>query len=159
MAANPMTELSFKIARLDELSGRELHAMLAQRERVFIVEQNCPYQDADEYDLVSWHLACHADGRIAAYLRIVDAGHKYTEASIGRVLSVKEYRGLGLGKQLMQEALKRFDVLYPDQGIRISAQSYLLEFYKDFGFKPVGGEYLEDGIPHTEMLRAFGAAG
>jgi ElaA protein len=107
--------------------------------------------------MVSWHLACYSDGQLAAYLRIVDAGHKYAEPSIGRVLTVMEYRRLGLGKRLMQEAISRFEALYPYQDIRISAQSYLLEFYKDFGFKPVGGEYLEDDIPHTEMLRSFGA--
>jgi ElaA protein len=152
-----MAETHFKLSRIDGLSARELHAILAQRERVFIIEQNCPYQDADDYDLVCWHLACYCDGQLAAYLRIVDAGHKYAEASIGRVLTVKEYRGLGLGKQVMQEAIGRFEALYPGQAIRISAQSYLLDFYRGFGFEAVGGEYLEDGIPHTEMLRAFGA--
>ncbi len=147
----------FKLSRIDELSARELHAILAARERVFIVEQNCPYQDADDYDQVSWHLACYSDGQLAAYLRIVDAGHKYAEPSIGRVLTVKEYRGTGLGRQLMQEAISSFEAMYPYQDIRISAQSYLLDFYQSFGFKPVGGEYLEDDIPHIEMLRAFGA--
>jgi ElaA protein len=153
-----MPETRFSWSRIDELSAQELHAILAQRERVFIIEQNCPYQDADDYDLVSWHLACYCDGQLAAYLRIVDAGHKYAEPSIGRVLTVMEYRGLGLGKQLMQEAIGRFEALYPGQGIRISAQSYLLDFYKYFGFKPLGDEYLEDDIPHTEMLRVFGTA-
>lgn len=157
MTTDPKTELSFRILRIEELSARELHAILAQRERVFIIEQNCPYQDADDYDLVSWHLACYSGGKLAAYLRIVDAGHKYAEASIGRVLTVKEFRGFGLGRVLMQEAINRFEALYPDQGIRISAQSYLLDFYQSFGFRPVGDEYLEDGIAHTEMLRAFGA--
>ena len=142
----------FKLSRIDELSARELHAILAQRERVFIIEQDC-----DSYDLVSWHLSCYSDGQLAAYLRIVDAGHKYAEPSIGRVLTVNEYRGTGLGRQLMQEAISRFEAMYPYQDIRISAQSYLLDFYQSFGFKPVGGEYLEDDIPHTEMLRAFGA--
>lgn len=152
-----MAETHFKQSRIDRLSARELHAILAQRERVFVIEQNCPYQDADDYDLVCWHLACYCDGSLAAYLRIVDAGHKYAEASIGRVLTVKEYRGLGLGRQLMQEAISGFEAMYPYQDIRISAQSYLLDFYQSFGFKPVGCEYLEDDIPHTEMLRTFGA--
>ena len=152
-----MAEIHFKLSRIDELSARELHAILAQRERVFIIEQNCPYQDADDYDLVCWHLACYCDGSLAACLRIVDAGHKYAEASIGRVLTVKEYRGLGLGRQLMQEAISGFEAMYAYQDIRISAESYLLDFYQSFGFKPVGAEYLEDDIPHTEMLRTFGA--
>jgi ElaA protein len=154
-----MAETHFKLSRIDELPSRELHAILAARERVFIIEQDCPYQDADDYDMVSWHLACHSGGQLSAYLRIVDAGHKYAEASIGRVLTVKEYRGLGLGKQVMQEAIGRFEALYPGQAIRISAQSYLLDFYRGFGFEAIGGEYREDGIPHTEMLRAFGAGG
>jgi ElaA protein len=152
-----MADLAFRLSRFEALSTHELHGILAARERVFIVEQNCPYQDADDYDQVSWHLAGYSDGQLAAYLRIVDAGHKYQEASIGRVLTVKTYRGLGLGKQLMQEAIRLFEARYPEQGIRISAQSYLLGFYRSFGFQPVGAEYLEDDIPHIEMLRAFGA--
>ena len=152
-----MADLVFRLSRFEALSTLELHGILAARERVFIVEQNCPYQDADDYDRVSWHLACYSDGQLAAYLRIVDAGHKYPEASIGRVLTVKEHRGLGLGKRLMQEALSRFEAQHPNQGIRISAQSYLLDFYRSFGFQAVGTEYLEDDIPHTEMFRAYGA--
>jgi ElaA protein len=153
-----MADLAFRLSRFEALSTHELHGILAARERVFIVEQNCPYQDADDYDQVSWHLACYSDGQLAAYLRIVDAGHKYAEQSIGRVLTVKEYRGTGLGRQLMQEAISSFEAMHPYQDIRISAQSYLLDFYQSFGFKPVGAEYLEDDIPHIEMLRAFGAS-
>ena len=143
----------FTWSRLDDLSARELHTLIAHRERVFIVEQNCPYQDADDYDAVSWHLACYSDGELAAYLRIVDAGYKYPEPSIGRVLTAKPFRGLGLGKELMTEAIRCFDTHYPNQHCRISAQSYLLEFYKSFGFVACSEEYLEDDIAHFEMLK------
>jgi ElaA protein len=153
-----MADIGFKWSRIDDLSARELHTILAHRERVFIIEQNCPYQDADDYDAVSWHLVCYSDGNLAAYLRIVDAGFKYAEPSIGRVLTAKPYRGLGLGKVLMSEAMNCFDSLYPKQNNRISAQAYLLDFYRGFGFEACSDEYLEDDIPHVEMLKVYQAA-
>ena len=150
-----MADIRFFWSRIDDLSARELHAIIAHRERVFIIEQNCPYQDADDFDLVSWHLVCYSDDNLAAYLRIVDAGYKYAEPSIGRVLTAKPFRGLGLGKDLMTEAISQFSTLYPKQSIRISAQSYLLSFYQGFGFEACGDEYLEDDIPHVEMLKSY----
>lgn len=152
-----MADIRFKCSRIDDLSAREMHTIIAHRERVFIIEQNCPYQDADDYDAVSWHLACYSDGELAAYLRIVDAGYKYAEPSIGRVLTAKPYRGLGLGKVLMSEAMSRFNTLYPKQNNRISAQAYLLDFYQGFGFEACSEEYLEDDIPHVEMLKIYQA--
>jgi ElaA protein len=150
-----MADIRFTWSRIDDLSARELHTIIAHRERVFIVEQNCPYQDADDYDAVSWHLACYSDGDLAAYLRIVDAGYKYAEPSIGRVLTAKPYRGLGLGKVLMSEAMNRIHTLYPNQNNRISAQAYLVDFYQGYGFEVCSDEYLEDDIPHVEMLKSY----
>jgi ElaA protein len=146
--------IRFQWSRLEQLSALQFHEIIAARERVFIVEQNCPYPDADGYDVVSWHLTGHVDGRLAAYLRIVDPGHKYSEASIGRVLTASGFRGLGLGKALMDEAIAGAARHYPRHAIRISAQAYLLAFYRGYGFMPVGEEYLEDDIPHIEMLRS-----
>lgn len=143
----------FQWARLEQLSAPQFHEVIAHRERVFVVEQNCPFQDADDYDAVSWHLIGRVDGKLAAYLRITDAGHKYAEASIGRVLTAREFRGQDLGKALMHEALSGMQQHFSKQAIRISAQSYLLKFYASFGFTVIGEEYLEDDIPHFEMLR------
>jgi ElaA protein len=160
-----MSQIHFRWARLQDLSSSELHAVLAAREAVFVVEQNCPYQDADALDNYSWHLIGTVDKALAAYLRVVDPGCKsvhpgafYAEPSIGRVLTAKDYRGLGLGMALMQEGIAGCVRLFPDQGIRISAQSYLLAFYQSFGFTAVGDEYLEDDIPHFEMLRSGNAS-
>lgn len=155
-----MSELAFRWARLHDLTALEWHAVAAAREAVFIVEQCCPYQDADALDAVSWHLLGSVKGELAAYLRIVDPGCKsvhagvyYAEPSIGRVLTATAFRGKGLGRQLMHEGIAECHRQFPGQGIRISAQSYLLNFYRDLGFVTTGDEYLEDGIPHYEMWR------
>ena len=155
-----MTNLHFHWTRLPDMQPAQLHGVLAARESVFIVEQNCPYQDADALDAHAWHLLGTVDGALAAYLRVVDPGRKsvhpgqyYAEPSIGRVLTVKAFRGQGLGLTLMHEGIAGCARLFPGQGIRISAQSYLLGFYQSLGFRKLGGEYLEDGIAHFEMLR------
>jgi ElaA protein len=133
-----------------QLTVPELYAIIALRERVFVVEQNCPYQDADGADPVSHHLWADVDGAIHAYLRIVPAGVKYTEVSIGRVITAPEARGTGLGKTLMQRGL----ALAGAVPVRISAQAHLEKFYVDLGFVRTSDVYDEDGIPHIEMLRA-----
>lgn len=155
-----MPDLQFRWTRLSELTAAQWHTVLAARQAVFVVEQNCPYQDADALDLHSWHLLGEVEGRLAAYLRVVDPGRKsvhpgvyYAEPSIGRVLTTKAFRGLGFGRQLMHEGIVGCERRFPGQGIRISAQSYLLKFYCELGFQVVGEEYLEDDIPHFEMLR------
>lgn len=145
--------IRFRWARLEQLSAIQFHEIIGARERVFIVEQNCPYPDADDYDFACWHLIGKVDGRLAAYLRIVDPGHKYAEASIGRVLTVSAFRGMGMGKLLLDEAIAGLAKHYPGQAIRISAQAYLLDFYTGYGFNAIGDGYLEDNIPHIEMLR------
>lgn len=145
--------ISFQWARLEQLTGAQFHEIIAHRERVFVVEQNCPFLDADEYDAHAWHVIGHVGGQLAVYLRIVDAGHKYAEASIGRVLTAQAFRGRALGKALMHEALTGLAGQFSQQAIRISAQAYLLAFYQSFGFTVIGEEYLEDDIAHYEMLR------
>ncbi len=97
---------TFYWARLEQLDAQQFHEIILNRERVFVVEQQCAYQEADAYDRVSWHLTCRIDGALAAYLRIVDPGHKYPEPSIGRVLTVSQYRGIGLGKALLNRAIE-----------------------------------------------------
>lgn len=147
-------QLDFHWSRLDQLSGAQFHQIIAAREAVFIVEQDCPYQDADDLDQHSWHLRVLSAGELAGYLRIVDPGYKYAEASIGRVLTTAPFRGTGVGQAMMDEALAYTAQHYANPAVRLSGQSYLLRFYRSFGFETVGEEYLEDGIPHFEMLRS-----
>lgn len=133
----------------DELTTRELYAITALRERVFVVEQNCPYLDADGVDLVSRHL-WGEDGQLRAYLRIVPAGAKFAEVSLGRVITAPEVRGSGLGKELMKRGLAAVGAV----PVRIGAQAHLEKFYGELGFVRASDVYDEDGIPHIEMLRA-----
>lgn len=145
-------DLRWRQQSFDELTVRELHAIIALRERVFVVEQRCAYQDADDLDPASTHLwAERHDGTIVAYLRIVPAGARFAEASIGRVVTAMEVRGTGLGRELMRRGIAAVGEGRP---IRISAQSYLGRFYRQFAFERVSAEYDEDGIKHIEMLRA-----
>ena len=141
----------------DELSLNELYEILKIRQAVFVLEQDCAYQDADNLDQVAWHLTGWEEGtykkKIIAYLRVVFPGEKYTEPSIGRVLVATESRKKGLGKKLTAEAIARIAIEYPNSAIRISAQQYLEKFYSEFGFRTVSNPYKEDGIPHIEMLR------
>lgn len=138
----------------DELGARELQRIHMARQQVFVVEQNCVYLDADEADETCWHLAAWRDGtaELLAYARIVPPGVKYAESSIGRVITSAAARGTGLGRELVRRAVDQAQALFPGRGIRISAQAHLARFYAGFGFATVGEEYLEDGIPHIEML-------
>ncbi len=141
-------------SRFAELTLDDLYDALALRCRVFAVEQHCAYQDPDGVDRHCWHLLGRdAAGPLRAYLRLVDPGVKYAEASIGRVVTAPEMRGTGLGRRLMTEGLQRLPGVWPGQAVRISAQSHLQAFYVGFGFTAVGADYLEDDIPHIEMLR------
>jgi len=130
---------------------RELYAITTLRERVFVVEQSCVYLDADGVDPQCRHLwAEDATRAIHAYCRLVPAGVKYAEASIGRVITAPEARGSGLGKELMQRALAALGTV----PIKLGAQAHLEKFYGDLGFVRTSEPYDEDGIPHIEMLRA-----
>lgn len=140
-----------------ELIREELFEIVKVRQAVFVVEQNCAYPDADDLDLVSWHLIGWREdntGRdLVAYLRVVFPGKKYPEPSIGRLLTASLARGTGLGKALICEAIARTASIYAHMPIRISAQRYLEKFYSGFGFETVSEPYEEDGIPHIEMVR------
>ncbi len=139
-------------SRFEDLGMRPLYEILALRCRVFILEQG-PYQDPDGLDLYAWHLQGRDEaGVLQAYLRVVDPGRKYDEPSIGRVITSPEVRGSGAGRGLVREGVARCAQAWPGRAIRISAQAHLRRFYGEAGFEPVGDEYLEDGIPHVEML-------
>lgn len=140
------------------MSADELYEILKVRQEVFVIEQNCIYQDIDELDKTAWHLMAWnlnqpETQKLQAYLRVVFPGCKFKEPSIGRILSVKKVRGTGLGKELLRNVLLRIETEYPNQAIRISAQQHLHKFYALFGFEQVSQPYDEDGIVHIEMLR------
>ena len=144
-------------SRFEGLGLQDLYEALALRQRVFILEQE-PYLDIDGLDQHSWHLLGRPiggdfPGELLMYLRVVDPGRKFEQPSIGRVVVDPKLRGLGLGRVLMAEALKRCADVYPGQGNRISAQSHLIKFYGEFGYAPVGEAYLDDGVPHIDMVR------
>jgi len=146
--------LRWRWCRFDALSVVELQNIYAARQQVFALEQQCIYLDVDGYDEAAHHLAAWAPGERLprAYARLLDPGQKYAEASMGRVLTTVPARGCGLGRELVRRTLAHCGAAWPGQGIRISAQSRLERFYAGFGFVSVGVPYLEDGIPHTEML-------
>lgn len=151
-------QIEWQWSAFAELSLDDLYTILQLRQMVFVVEQACPYLDADGYDNRAWHLLGWAtvnETRIlAAYARIFAPGIKYAESSIGRVITHPQVRGTGLGEALMSEALRRIEQLAPGGAVRIGAQMYLERFYEKAGFLRVSAPYDEDGIPHIEMLRA-----
>ena len=146
--------MNFQWFRFAELGVDNLYDALALRCRVFILEQG-PYLDPDGLDRMSWHLLARDDeGTLQAYLRIVDPGLKYDEPSIGRVITAAEVRGQGIGRALFAEGVRQCEAVWPRRGIRISAQAHLEKLYGSYGFVRVGEPYLEDDIPHLEMLKA-----
>ncbi len=153
-AATSDAALDWQLKPFAALTPAELQAIHMARQAVFVVEQKCPYQDADDYDAPSHHLcgwhATHPE--LLAYLRILAPGAKYAEASLGRVITTQAGRGQGLGKALLRQGLKACRQLYPGHAIRISAQHYLERFYQTAGFHTVSALYLEDSIPHIAML-------
>ncbi len=175
-------DLTFKCVHFSELTVYELYSIMALRQEVFIVEQNCPYLDADGKDLEGFHLLCYANlaknaiytegvldvgfgmsdvgvlptsnpNPLLAYTRLLAKGISYDNyASIGRVINSPKVRGRGVGKQLMAESIRQMARLFPNDAVKIGAQSYLLKFYGSLGFESTGEEYMEDGIPHTSMI-------
>lgn len=156
--------LRWRFSPFDELTPREVHDLYQARIEVFVIEQDCPFQDVDGADPVSWHLlgrspSALGEGRgegsdtLVAYCRLVPPGVKFAEPSIGRVLTTAAVRGTGAGRVLMREALERAEGLWPGRPIRIGAQHRLERFYEEFGFAGASEPYVEDGIPHIEMLR------
>ena len=144
--------MDWSIKKFNELKAEELYEILALRNKVFIVEQECAYLDCDNKDLKSYHLFCTKDRKIIAYLRILEKGVSYDEISIGRVLVEKDYRGYGIAREMLLKAIEFIKNHLKGDTIKIQAQAYLFDFYSNLGFKAVSGEYLEDNIPHIDML-------
>lgn len=149
------SSIVWKIKPFSKLSTEELYQILKIRQEVFIVEQTCYYLDADGYDQQAVHIWAEKEGDILAYSRVFEPGIKYKEASIGRVLTNPNYRKNNLGKILIRFSINTIESRFRTQSIRISAQDYLLRFYSEFGFQDTGKKYLEDDIPHTEMVRVI----
>ncbi|MCW5659417.1 MAG: GNAT family N-acetyltransferase [Burkholderiaceae bacterium] len=141
--------------RFEELGADGVYDMLALRAKVFILEQG-PYLDPDGADRQAWHLLGRDAGSAAllAYLRVLDAGVKFADVSIGRVVVDARLRGRGVGHQLVREGLALCERQWPGQPITISAQSHLQDFYRRHGFQTVSAEYVDDGIPHVDMRRS-----
>ena len=145
-------QLNWIFKKFDELTATELYHIMQLRNEVFVVEQNCVYQDADNKDQKSFHLCGWHDEKLIAYTRIIPQKISYNEASIGRVVTSPAYRKTGLGKQLMIESINSCFRQFNCTAIKIGAQVYLTNFYGSFGFIVCSSQYLEDGIPHIEML-------
>lgn len=134
-----------------ELTTEELYQLLALRSEVFVVEQDCVYQDVDGKDQEALHLMLFDEKVLVAYARIFPAGAYFDKASAGRVVVKSTYRGKKLGVALMKAVINTVKERYNTSEISLSAQTYLKKFYTDLGFQAVGAEYLEDGIPHILM--------
>ena len=145
-------QLHWIIKKFDELTPAELYAIIQLRNEVFVVEQNCVYQDADNKDQKCFHFMGWGGATLVAYTRIIPQGISYTEASIGRVVSSPKYRGTGAGRELMQRSIDNTFKLFNCSSIKIGAQLYLKKFYETLGFVQSSDQYLEDNIPHIEMI-------
>ncbi|MBC3874816.1 GNAT family N-acetyltransferase [Undibacterium flavidum] len=148
-----MQNITWQCCSFSDLTTIQLYTILQARAEVFVLEQNCPYLDPDGADMECQHLmAWTEDQQLAAYLRVVPPGLKFEEASVGRVITSKFARGSGIGKQLLIKGIAACQAAYPGSAIRIGAQHYLEKFYQSFGFVTDSDMYLEDDIPHIEMI-------
>ncbi len=153
-----MIQIDWKIKLFNQLDTDELYELLKLRVDVFVVEQNCPYPEIDGKDRhpETLHLSGKSkDGKLLAYLRILPPGLSFKEVSMGRVVVAKESRGQGISDTLLKIALDQIHQTWPSKNIRIGAQVYLKKFYESHGFEAISKSYLEDGIPHIDMIRRY----
>lgn len=138
----------------NELDPDTLYAFLKLRSDIFVVEQNCPYSDMDGLDPQCLHLCGYdADGELLTYLRLLPPGLKCAHPAIGRLVVARPARGTGLGRRAMTEGLRTCAEHHPGAAVFLSGQQHLQTFYQSLGFRPISEPYLEDGIPHVDMLR------
>ncbi len=147
--------MGWVVKNFNELTNKELHDIFRIRVDVFVVEQNCAYPEVDGKDIQAMHLFKKENDTIIAYARLLPPGVSYVQASIGRVLVDKNYRGKKLGHELIERALVMIQRHLNETTVKIQAQSHLQSFYGSFGFAPISEEYLEDNIPHIDMLLAY----
>jgi ElaA protein len=145
--------IQWLLKKFDELTPHQLYAVLQLRNEVFVVEQNCVFQDADNNDQYSYHLLGFADEKLVAYTRLVPPGEIYEQPSIGRVVTSPGVRGSGAGKELMLRSIDAVYELFGMLQIKIGAQLYLRKFYEGFGFEQTSDVYLEDDIEHIYMIK------
>ncbi len=146
-------EIQWLLKKFEDLTPHQVYAILQLRNEVFVVEQNCVFQDADDKDQDSYHLMGFYQNLLVAYTRIVPPGVIYEQASIGRVVTSPSVRRHGAGKLLMQQSIQSVYELFDKVPIKIGAQLYLKAFYQAFGFEQISEVYLEDGIEHIYMLK------
>jgi len=144
--------MDIRVKKFNELTTTDLYDLMALRMTVFVVEQQCIYQDFDGKDKACAHLLLSLEVQLAAYLRILPSGLSYEEVSIGRVVVSPDFRKRKLGRIIMEKALEYIEEIMSESTVRISAQLYLKDFYEGLGFEACGESYLEDDIPHIEML-------
>lgn len=144
--------IEWSLKSFAELSNIELYKVLQLRSEVFVVEQNCPFQDIDDKDQYANHLCAWQHDKLVAYTRILPPGVSYAEASIGRVANSITVRGSGIGRELMGRSIDVVYQLFGKKSIKIGAQLYLRKFYESFGFTAIGDVYIEDDIEHILML-------
>lgn len=137
----------------EQLSTRQLFDIFRLRQQVFVLEQTCLYPDIDDTDLLALHVSGWVGDDLALYARVIPPEVTYPQASIGRIVTAPAFRGLGFGRTLVQQAIAALERTHGPQAIKIGAQSQLVNFYQRLGFVVVSEEYLEDGIPHIDMLR------
>lgn len=146
-------QIQWVLKKFEALTPYQLYAILQLRNEVFVVEQNCVFQDADDKDQDSFHLMGFYNNKLVAYTRIVPAGVAYEQPSIGRVVTSPSVRRSGAGKELMQKSVTALYDLFGQQPIKIGAQVYLKKFYESLGFEQISDVYLEDGIEHIYMMK------
>lgn len=144
--------MNWHIKKFQDLSNDELYGIMKARVDVFVVEQECAYEEIDNYDQSAIHYFLKIDNQIASYVRILPKHSKYEEVSIGRVLVAKAYRGNGYAKQIMMKATQFAADQWQENTIKIQAQEYLYKFYSELGFEQISESYLDDNIPHIDMI-------
>lgn len=145
--------LDIQVKYFNKLTTEELYKILQLRSEVFVVEQDCVYQDIDDKDQNALHVIGFKKNRVVAYTRIFKPGDYFKQASIGRVVVAEKERQHKYGYDIMESSIEVVKTYYNENSIKISAQCYLKKFYNNLGFKQVGEEYLEDGIPHIAMIK------
>lgn len=149
-----MYKLNFKIKDFNQLSTQELYSILQLRSEVFVVEQNCVYQDLDEKDQLAYHVLGYKDSILIAYSRVFKPGDYFSKSSIGRIIVKKIHRRFKYGDHLVKNSIEFIEKKFKEKEILISAQVYLINFYNNLGFEQKGEQYLEDDIPHIKMLKS-----
>ena len=151
-----MKQLEWKCKRFEQLDNNQLYDLIKFRVNIFVVEQNCPYPELDEKDRVTdaHHLIAYHNSNIVAYARLLPPGVSYPESSVGRFAVDASLRLQGIGSILMNQCLEQIAILWPEHDIKVSAQAHLKKFYQGFNFSQTSESYLEDGIPHIEMLKS-----